>query len=327
MSEQSRESAQAGVRRVEAISSTWSKWSLYVAYVGIALLAFSTSLEGQVTSNLTIYATSAFKAHSLVSTVLVVQGVVLSIVKPPMSKIADVFGRFEAFCLSVLLYVIGYIQQASSTNVDSYAAAQIFYSAGQTGLQILIQIFVADTSDLVNRALCTTIPDLPYLVNVWIGPAMAETILKKLSWRWGYGIWAVVLPIAFLPLALALILNQRKAAMRGILPKPLFEGESWWQAIIKTCVELDFFGLLLICVAFTLILIPLTLAARLGWHNPSIVAMLIIGIVCLFAVPFWERNKSLAPHPFFPRSLWTNTTVLAGLALSFFYFSKSCHHA
>jgi len=40
------------------------------------LLANITSLEIQVTSNLTAYATSSFKAHSLVSTVAVVQGVV-----------------------------------------------------------------------------------------------------------------------------------------------------------------------------------------------------------------------------------------------------------
>ncbi|OTA23580.1 hypothetical protein BTJ68_13004 [Hortaea werneckii EXF-2000] len=163
---ESHASTQPGVKRVEAIATTWTKASLYVAYLGIALLACSTSLESQTTTNLTIYATSAFSAHSLVSTVLVVQGVVLSVVKPPMSKIAD---------------------QAAANNVKTYAAAQIFYSAGQTGLQILVQIFIADTSDLLNRALIVTLPDIPFLVNVWIGPPLANTILQRLSWRWGYG--------------------------------------------------------------------------------------------------------------------------------------------
>lgn len=323
MSERSHESAQAGVKRLEAISSTWSRSGLYVAYIGIALLAYATSLEGQTTTNLTIFATSAFKAHSLVSTVLVVQGVVLSVVKPPMAKVADVFGRFEAFGLSVLFYVIGFIQQAGSNSVNTYAAAQVFYSAGQTGLQILVQIFIADTSDLVNRALCSTIPDIPFLANVWLGPALAETILRNLNWRWGYGIWSIVLPVAFLPLALALVINQRKAAMRGILPTSPFEGESWWEMAKTMWFELDFFGLLLIGVAFTLILIPLTLGSKAGWSNPNLVTMLVIGAACLVAIPFWERNKTLAPHAFFPRSFWKNRTIMAGLALSFFYFSKS----
>jgi MFS family permease len=323
MSERSHESAQAGVKRLEAISSTWSTTGLYMAYCGVAMLAYATSLEGQTTTNLTIFATSAFNAHSLVSTVLVIQGVTLSIAKPPMSKIADVFGRFEAFGLSVLFCIFGFIQQAASNSVETYAAAQIFYSAGQTGLQILIQIFIADTSDLVNRALCSTIPDIPFLANVWLGPALAERILTNLNWRWGYGIWAVVLPVAFLPLALALFINQRKAAMRGILPVSPFAGDSWWATMRCLWYEMDLFGLFLICVAFTLILIPLTLASRAGWGNPNLVTMLVVGTACLVAIPFWERNKKLAPRAFFPRTFWKNRTLLAGLGLSFFYFSKS----
>lgn len=323
MSERSHESGQAGVKRLEAISTTWSKLGLYMAYLGVALLAYATSLEGQTTTNLTIYATSAFKSHSMVSTVLVIQGVVLSVVKPPMAKVADVFGRFEAFTLSILFYLAGFIQQAASDTVVTYAAAQIFYSAGQTGLQILIQVFIADTSDLVNRALCSTIPDIPFLVNVWLGPAIAEAVLKNLNWRWGYGIWTIVLPVAFLPLALALIVNQRKAALRGILPESPFQGESAWEIVKTLWFEMDFFGLFLICVAFTLILIPLTLASKAGWSNPNLVTMLVVGAACLIAIPFWERNKTLAPHAFFPRSFWKNRTLLCGLGLSFFYFSKS----
>ncbi|SMQ48852.1 unnamed protein product [Zymoseptoria tritici ST99CH_3D7] len=320
MSERSHESAQAGVKRLEAISSTWSKTGLYVAYLGIALLAYATSLEGQTTGNLTIFATSAFKAHSLVSTVMVVQGVVLSIAKPPMSKIADVFGRFEAFSLSICFYAVGFIQQAASNSVNTYAAAQVFYSTGSTGVQILIQIFIADTSDLVNRALCSTIPSIPFLINVWIGPALAERILKNLNWRWGYGIWSIILPVAFLPLALALVINQRKAALRGILPESPFAGKSAWGIIKNVWFELDLFGLILISVAFSLILIPLTLASKAGWTNPNLISMLIVGVACLVAIPFWERSKTLAPRAFFPRAFWKNKTITCGLGLSFFYF-------
>jgi hypothetical protein len=42
----------------------------------IFLMAFVTSLEGQTVWGLSVYATSSFSKHSLISTVLVVQGVV-----------------------------------------------------------------------------------------------------------------------------------------------------------------------------------------------------------------------------------------------------------
>lgn len=239
-----------------------------------------------------------------------------------MSKIADVLGRFEAFTISVVIFVIGYIQQAASNSVRAYAAAQIFYSTGSTGLQILIQIFVADTSDLLNRALCSTLPQVPFLFTVWIGPEIADAVLRTASWRLGYGIWIVVLPVAFLPLALALIINQRRAAKHGLLPKSQFEGKSPFAILQTIWYELDVFGLILICAAVSLILIPLTLAANTGWDDSGLIVMLSIGAICLIAFPFWERSKTLAPRAFFPRNLLRQRTVVAGLALAFFYFSE-----
>ena len=45
----------------------------------------------------------------------------IAVVKAPMAKIGDVFGRMEAFLLSVVLYVVGYVQMAASHNVETYA--------------------------------------------------------------------------------------------------------------------------------------------------------------------------------------------------------------
>ena len=101
-----------------------------------------------------------------------------------MGKIADVFGRFESFCVSILLYTLGYIQQASSHNIETFASAQIFYSAGNQGLQILQQIFVADTTDLLNRALFSTFFDLPFLWTVWAGPEVGQAVLDGPGSMW-----------------------------------------------------------------------------------------------------------------------------------------------
>ena len=241
-----------------------------------------------------------------------------------MAKMADVFGRFEAFCISVAIFVLGYIQMAASTNVQTYASAQIFYSAGSTGLQILQQVFIADSSDLLNRALLAKLPDFPFLFTVWIGPLIASAILKHSTWRWGYGIWSIALPAAFLPLALTLLLNQRKAKKLNLLRSRPRKARSLWAALRSAWYELDIFGLLLLSVAVALILIPLTLAAsaKNGWKNSSIISMLIVGCLCLVLYPFWETSKTLAPRPLLSLHLLKQKTALAGCALAFFYFSK-----
>ncbi|KAM5438871.1 hypothetical protein McanMca71_000616 [Microsporum canis] len=313
---------QEGVRKIEAISRTWTQKSLLIAYLGIILMAFCSSLETQTVASLTAYATSSFSKHSLISTVLVIQNVVNAVIKPPMAKFADVFGRFEAFCIAVFIYVLGYIQMAASQNVETYASAQIFYSAGSTGLQILQQVFIADSSNLLNRALFAILPEIPFLITVWVGPMIASWVLKHLSWRWGYGMWVVLLPLAFLPLALSLCLNQRKAQKLNLLkPKP-WKGKGLKSVLRSAWFELDIFGLILLSAAVTLILVPLTLAAHAKdtWRNGAIVAMIVVGAVCLVAYPFWETSKRLAPHPLLSLGLLRQRTALAGCALAFFYF-------
>lgn len=248
-----------------------------------------------------------------------------AVVKPPMAKVADVFGRFEAFCVSILIYILGYVQMAASTNVQMYASAQIFYSAGSTGLQILQQVFIADSSNLLNRAFLALLPEFPFLVTVWLGPTIAGAVLRSSSWRWGYGMWAIILPAAFLPLALTLLLNQRKAQRLNLIKssrskrrKTNFVGVLRW-----TWFDLDVGGLTLLSAAVTLILVPLTLAANAknGWKNPSIIAMIVVGVVCLIILPFYESSKKIAPRPLLSLHLLKQRTALAGCALAFWYFS------
>lgn len=251
-----------------------------------------------------------------------------------MAKIADVFGRLEAFTICIVLYVLGYIQQASSRNVETFAAAQIFYSAGFTGLQILQQIFIADTSDLMNRALFSSLPDTPFLVTTWIGSIIASAIVSTTTWRWGYGIWAIILPVTFLPLALTLFLNSRRAKRMGLQhPKRKFvrhQGKPL--AVAATFVanlwnELDLGGIILLSASFALILIPLTLtkSAPGGWQSPTIIALIVVGGVLLVAFPLWESSKRLAPHPLIPLELLKSRTFCAGCGIAFFYFSKLRH--
>ena len=239
-----------------------------------------------------------------------------------MAKIANVFGRLEAYSFSILLYVLGYIQMAASQNVQTFASAQIFYSAGYTGQLILQQIFIADTSDLTWRALFSVLPDVPFLWSTWSGPPIAQRLLTYSTWRWGYGLWAIFLPVAFAPLAFSLALNMRKAKEQVILPPRPWRGLGAIGTIKSLWLELDVMGLLLLATAFSLILLPLTLASTASgnWSNPSIIAMLVVGCVCLVAFPFWELSHKLAPMPFLPLSVLKKRNVSLACIMGFFYF-------
>ena len=311
---------QDGILRVEAIRAVWTRSSLISAYASIFLISMVTSLDTNTVLTFTPYVTSSFSAHSLLGTVAIVSGIVWASGKGVMAKIGDVFGRVEAFAISILFYSLGYIQMSVSKNVQTYASATIFYVSGTTGMQIMQQIVIADTSTLLNRALLSSLPDVPFLINVWVGPTIGQAFLEHLSWRWGYLFFAILLPVCAMPLIFILWFNQRKAHKQGLVVSYTWNSHNPLLLIKQLCIELDIIGILLLCSGFSLVLIPLNVASdlTLGWHSPVILACMAGGGLCCLLLILWEMFG--ATYPVIPLRLMKNITVAAGCACGFFYF-------
>lgn len=241
-----------------------------------------------------------------------------------MAKFAAAFGRLEAYCCCIIIYTLGYIQMAAAKNIQTYASAQLFYATGATSLQILQQIFIADTTSLLNRALFTRIPDVPYFFTVWIGPWLADFILRKASWRWGYGMWAVLLPPASLPLLLALYRHRRRLQKMGYAKVNRMSHRRWLPRLRHFWFSLDVPGFILFSAGLSLILVPISFAGYAkSWKNPAIFGPIVSGCVCLLAFLRFETSQRWAPSPLVPLRLLREKTVLAGCTLAFWYFSKS----
>lgn len=75
-------------------------------------------------------------------------------------------------------------------------------------------------------------------------------------------------------------------------------------------------GLLLITGGFSLILLPFSLAAyqSKGWASGMIIAMLVIGFVCLCLFPIYE--KWFSKKCFLPFELMSNRTILGACVLA-----------
>ncbi|KAK9459969.1 major facilitator superfamily domain-containing protein [Lipomyces oligophaga] len=320
-----------GVHKAEVLSQTWTRNGLHCAYVGLFLLAFTTSLSGQVTALLTPFATSEFHVHSLLAMVQVVQGILFAVVKTPMAKIANAFGRLEAFFLAILLLSVGYFQMAAAGGVAAYSSAQIFSASGTTGLLILQQIFVADTTDLLNRALFSVLPDTPFLITVWIAPAITDITTEKFTWRYGYSMWVLLVPLAASPLLITLFQNQRRARQLGLLPKHDWSGQTLLSVAKSISNALDIIGIILLTAACAMVLIPLTLSSTTAthWHDGRIWGLLIGGTVLFFVFVGWELYLATLAEanpydttrlrPLLSLRVLKNRTVLAGCVTIFFY--------
>jgi len=79
---------------------------------------------------LTPYVTSAFAEHSLTATTNVAANIIGGVSKLTLAKILDVWGRPQGYLLTVCFMVFGLVLMAACNNVETYAAAQIFYWIG-----------------------------------------------------------------------------------------------------------------------------------------------------------------------------------------------------
>ena len=115
---------------------------------------------------------------------------------------------------------------------------QVFYSIGFGGMIYSIDVITSDVSKLRNRGLAYAFTSSPYMITAFAGAKAAESFNYDISWRWGFGAFAIILPFVAAPLFIVLKLNLRKAANRGLLIKEK-SGRTLPQSIWHYVLEFD----------------------------------------------------------------------------------------
>jgi hypothetical protein len=88
------------------------------------------SLQEVVVRVLSPFVTSSFSRHSLTATTTVVSSIIGGLIKLPLAKVLDTWGRPQGLALMLVAWVLGFIMMAACKNVETYAAAQVFSVVG-----------------------------------------------------------------------------------------------------------------------------------------------------------------------------------------------------
>jgi MFS family permease len=213
-----------------------------------------------------------------------VEAIINAVSKPFIAKLADMTSRQTAYCFLLVLYVVGYIVIASSQNGIALAVGRIISTVGQADLDLVTDIIVADLTPLEWRGFYTALTSMPFIWFAWIGPEISGPIIRNslTGWRWGFGMFAIIVPACVLPAALLLFWADRKAQKSGELriAESLFE-RRWreqhpespipgkWNVFLHWCEQMDVMGLFLVGWAWALLLLPFSLAPKAEgkWSN------------------------------------------------------------
>ena len=211
---------------------------------------FMLALHSSIGGNLINYVFSDFALAPQVSTAYILSAIIGGVLKLPVAKTLQLWGRAEALLVSIAVYIVGMILLAACNNANAFAAGYVIYWVGYYMVYLILDIFVADTSGMRSRAFAFAFASTPFICTAFTGPLAATHVRLNSGWRWGYGIFCIVQPVVLCPLALVFKFYEKKAIKMGIW-EHRSSGRTTMESIIHYVHEFDGKVLLLRPVTMT----------------------------------------------------------------------------
>jgi hypothetical protein len=196
------------------------------------------ALQQSIGTYVLFYAYSSFANAPAVETANILATIIGGVLKLPIAKTLNLWGRAEGFLVFVTVYIIGIIIIATCNGPNGYAAGYVLYWIGYDAIYLILDVFLADTSGLRNRAFAFGFASTPFICTAFTGPLAAQSFLTKSTWRWAYGAFAIIQPCVFLPLAVVFKFYQRRAENMGLFVRE-HSNRSALQSLVHYIHEFD----------------------------------------------------------------------------------------
>lgn len=313
-----KEEVSYGVKKSEILARTFSPLSRAIFFFFIFIASYAYLLDANIRGVYQTLATSSYQSHSLLTTVNVVRSVIAAVAQPTFARLTDVYGRMELLFVSILFFIVGTIIESQAYDVQRFAGGAILYQVGFTGCVLIMFLVVADFSLLNWRLLASFIPSLASIINTWISGNVTDAMNGK--WSWGIAMWAIILPVSYIPMFIMYYYKYWKSKKAGDFVeleenyKSDYQRYGLLRVLINLFWKLDVIGIILFIAFMALLLVPLTLAGGVDteWQKAKIIAPLVVGFCCIPVFLYWE---SIAVHAIIPFRLLKDRGVWAAMGI------------
>jgi MFS family permease len=281
--------AQMGQQKAEAVALVWSKSAVYTTYAWIWVCFFMLAIQQSSTIQLNTAAYAEFVSAPQISVASILSTIIGGVLKLPIAKVLNIWGRAEGFLIFVCVYLVGMIIIASSNGPNTYAAGYVIYWIGYDAIYLILDIFVADTSGLRNRAFAFAFVNTPFICTAFTAPLLGAAYLNHSTWRWGYGSFVIIMFVVFMPLFTIFKFYQRKAVKLGLYVREP-SGRTWTQSCAYYFHEFDVVGCLILMAALILFLLPfnLNVQGKSTYGSASFITMIVLGFLLFPVFAVWE---------------------------------------
>ncbi|KAF9953102.1 hypothetical protein BGZ72_005711 [Mortierella alpina] len=295
--------------------SLWTRKEYLIICAAVLFQAFAYSFESNMYYSALSYVTAYLISTSIGSILPTILQILRAALVPFFIKFSDVCGRAESISIAMFLYLIGIAIQGAAKSFVQVAVGQIFYGMGSTGVLVLTQVLIADTTHLIDRGIMFALWDVPSIASVFIVQALTDPLTlpkpgePEDKWRRAFLVMGIVSVIGAVILLVPLWRLQRKALSNQTRR---FERRS----VQWLLHEFDTIGALLLTLGMSLTLLPMILANSYegNWKNGKIIAMMCSGIVAILLLVVWEAK--FTDRPIMSMKIWGNRTAFGALVIT-----------
>jgi MFS family permease len=106
---------------------------------------------------------------------------------PIFASLADVFGRYAAMQVSVIVFLVGSAICTGAMSIPTLLVGRGISGIGAAGLLTLVRIILSDSVSLDDNNAQGAIMIIAYMVGYTVGPVLGGLLLRA-NWRWVFGI-------------------------------------------------------------------------------------------------------------------------------------------
>ncbi len=280
-------------RSTQPGEETAGKWAvLAIVAIGVFMATLDSSIVN--ISLPTIARDFGVPLSGAVEWVIIAYLVATTAILLTAGRLADMIGRKVVWTAGLIIFTCSSALCGLAPSLGFLIAARTIQGLGGALLMSISPAMLTTAFPAHERGRALGINAINVALGVSVGPVLGGVITAYLSWRW---IFYVNVPIGIIGLiATLIVLKERMHRNPG---------------------RFDPLGSILLAIGMAGLTAGLSFGQELGWTSPIILALLIVGVIALIALPFVEQRVQ---NPVIVLGLLRNrvfTSSILSLLLSF----------
>jgi EmrB/QacA subfamily drug resistance transporter len=213
-----------------------------------------------------------------------------------MGAVGDRFGRKRALQIGLVLFGLGSLAAALSTNTLMLIIARAFLGIGGATIMPATLSLISATFPRHERPQAIGIWAAMFGLGVGLGPVIGGFLVQHFSWNAVFFVNLPIVVVALIGGAIYLVESKDEHAPKADIP-----------------------GVVLSIVGLFALVYGIIEAGLHGWTGANVLIAFAVAVVFLGAFGWWENRT---PHPMLPLSLFRNMSfTAANLMLTLFAFA------